>query len=176
MKKICKICGIEKNISEFYKYSKSKDGFSRMCKTCQKIKNQESQIKNHGNKYSYFSDYRRKQTAMGKCNIIFSKKKHNAKRTNIPFTITFEEFEKWYNETEKKCYYCGIKLEDIEKNRNGMPGANKAKLTLDRKENTGYHKNNIVFACSRCNLIKSNFFSSDEMKEIGEKYVKPKWN
>mgnify|MGYP006869360011 FL=1 len=41
MKKICTCCSEEKNILEFYKYSRSKDGFSRLCKSCQNKKNQE---------------------------------------------------------------------------------------------------------------------------------------
>jgi len=50
------------------------------------------------------------------------------------------------------------------------------RLTIDRIDNNfGYKINNIVLACGRCNLIKSNFFSSKEMKEIGQKYVKTKW-
>ena len=30
-------------------------------------------------------------------------------------------------------------------------------------------------ACFRCNLIKNDFFTYDEMKTIGKELVKPKW-
>lgn len=58
-----------------------------------------------------------------------------------------------------------------------MPSANKAIITLDRKDNEkGYVKDNIVLCCSRCNLIKSNFFNEEEMLLIGKEYVSKKWN
>ena len=37
MKK-CKICGLEKEFTEFYSHSKSKDGLLNKCKNCAKIK------------------------------------------------------------------------------------------------------------------------------------------
>lgn len=34
--KICSTCGLEKNISEFYENAGNKDGYSNICKECQK--------------------------------------------------------------------------------------------------------------------------------------------
>jgi hypothetical protein len=39
----------------------------------------------------------------------------------------------------------------------------------------GYVNGNICLACARCNLIKSNVLSFQEAREIGQRYVKPKW-
>jgi len=51
-----------------------------------------------------------------------------------------------------------------------------ARLTVDRIDNSlSYSGENIVLSCPRCNMIKSNYFSFEEMREIGQKYVKPRW-
>lgn len=177
MNKICSKCKIEKNINDFWKSKRSKDGRFSSCKKCQQESNYKSQIKNWGNKYAYHTQWRRKLTASGNASIIYSKKKYNAKQKNILFDITLAEFSNWYLSIEKKCYYCGIKQENISNNKDKMPTSNKHRLTLDRKNNNaGYIKGNIVLACSRCNLIKSNFFTEMEMIEIGERYVKQKWD
>lgn len=50
------------------------------------------------------------------------------------------------------------------------------RLTVDCKDNyDGYELDNMVLACLRCNYIKSDFLSFEEMKEIAKKYVRPKW-
>ena len=49
------------------------------------------------------------------------------------------------------------------------------RLTVDRKDNDkGYSLDNMVLACHRCNSIKGDWFSYDEMKEIAEKYMIPR--
>lgn len=54
----------------------------------------------------------------------------------------------------KGCIYCGE--------------TDWRKLGCDRKNNSKPHtKDNIVPCCKRCNTIKSNKFTVDEMKEIG---------
>lgn len=58
------------------------------------------------------------------------------------------------NVFSKECIYCG------EKDWN--------KLGCDRIDNSKPHiKDNVVPCCKRCNTIKSNKFTVDEMKEIG---------
>ena len=50
------------------------------------------------------------------------------------------------------------------------------RLTVDCIENDlGYIKGNLALACLRCNFTKSNLLSFDEMREIAQKYFKPKW-
>jgi hypothetical protein len=86
----------------------------------------------------------------------------------------YENFKKWYEETEKKCFYCDIPLEIWKKLFNGHQ--NKYSLSIDRKNNAiGYVTNNLVFACSKCNVSKNDLFDSVEWREIAQKYIKPKW-
>lgn len=32
-----------------------------------------------------------------------------------------------------------------------------------------------AWACCRCNLVKNHTFNFDEMREVGQKYIKPMW-
>ena len=42
------------------------------------------------------------------------------------------------------------------------------RFSIDRKKNgIGYSLDNIVLACSRCNSIKSDYFTEEEMLKIG---------
>ncbi len=107
--------------------------------------------------------------------VIYNILKNNSIRENRECKISKEKFIDWWSNKEQKCYYCGITLEELSKikdtTNNGV-----RRLTVDRMDNNkGYTLDNITLACKRCNTIKSNFFTSEEMKEIGEKYVRPKW-
>jgi hypothetical protein len=100
-----------------------------------------------------------------------------AKRRNIVFNLKEEYFINWYKEQKEECSYCGITKEVWNKffsnNGFGYPIKN---LSFDRIDNyIGYEENNLTIACQRCNLIKNDILTYDEMKEIGEKYIKPKW-
>ena len=88
--------------------------------------------------------------------------------------VSQSDFLDWYEKTEKKCFYCGISQKEWAKCNDSLVKRTK-KLTIDRKNPKGaYTKDNIVFACYRCNLIKSDFFTPEEMKGLAKKYVKPK--
>ena len=122
----------------------------------------------HKNK-DHINEWRRKNPYS-----IMSILKRNAKKRNIDFSITREEFIKWWTSQEQKCVYCDIPIER-------MAVADRTKklskrLSIDRIDNNkGYNISNIVLSCLKCNFIKSNLFTFEEMKEIGQKYIKPKW-
>jgi len=99
---------------------------------------------------------------------------HRAKRSQLSFRITKQQFIVWHTKQIKKCIYCGIKENELPKNL--LLTLNKGfKLTIDRKNNNkGYTLNNITLCCLRCNFIKSDFFTYKEMLKIGKNYVKPK--
>lgn len=84
--------------------------------------------------------------------------------------ISQNDFINWFNNTEKKCTYCGIKEDELKEiclklNRK----LRTEKLTIDRIDNNkDYEVDNLAFACDICNQIKSNIFSFEEMKKIGE--------
>ncbi len=68
---------------------------------------------------------------------------------------------------DKVCYYCGIGL--------STNGNRAAQISVDRKDNSiGYTIENIELCCQRCNTIKGNIFTAEEMSEIAHKYIKPK--
>lgn len=89
--------------------------------------------------------------------------------------ITPEEFTDWYNNQEKICYYCGRSIKEVQQSNDAF---NKKiyRLTIDRKNNDiGYTKNNICLCCYRCNSIKSDYFTEEEMLKIGQ-IIKEKHN
>lgn len=104
---------------------------------------------------------------------VYQSTKQRARRKSI-FCATRKQFIEWYIHISKICEYCQMPeyylSTHIIYNR-------KKRLEIDRKDNSqGYTIENIVLACPYCNLIKSNILTFEEMKEIGQKYVKPKWD
>jgi len=96
---------------------------------------------------------------------IFRAIKDTARKDKKELTFTKKEFINWYNQQKKQCYYCGLKLNEVYKDKFGRT----KRLTIDRKNNKiGYTIRNIVLACFRCNTIKSNYFTAKEMLRIGK--------
>jgi len=153
--KHCKRCGRDLLLSEFHKDRKRKDGLAFYCKECSA---------EYGRKYRH--------SPRG---IFASLKSGDRYYTGVPIDFTKKEFVRWYNAQPKKCAYCGVPSEKLE--LIGSYYYDKCdRLTIDRKDNNqGYTLNNITLACYRCNFIKADIFSYIEMCEIGEKYLKPKW-
>jgi len=99
--------------------------------------------------------------------------KNRASKSNLPFSLTKKEFYEWFRNQQPKCFYCD--LEDLN-SKIILKIRKTKKFTIDRMDNDlDYTLNNICFACPLCNLLKSNFFSKQEWKEIAQKYIKPKW-
>lgn len=126
----------------------------------------------------HYPDVRKRQkkysnSAKGHFKVL----KQRCKKKHCLLEITQEQFLNWYNNTKRKCFYCGIKEIDIRKAKYEFTmGRIISRLTIDRKDsNKGYSLNNIVLACIFCNIAKSNIFTVKEMKEIGRKYIKNKW-
>ena len=73
------------------------------------------------------------------------------------------------------CAYCDVpedRLGDFYDSYNKWS----PRLSVDAKDNNiGYEIGNIVLACRRCNSLKSDILSFDEMREFAQKYIKPKW-
>jgi 5-methylcytosine-specific restriction endonuclease McrA len=107
-----------------------------------------------------------RNSAIGAYRIITRR----AKKHNLPL-CSKEEFIEWYAKTPKVCSYC-----DLDEKFMGRVEKRKTHLTLDKLiPRKGYTLDNIVFACRRCNLTKSNFFTAEEMKQIAQKYIKPRF-
>jgi hypothetical protein len=73
--------------------------------------------------------------------------KHRAKERNLEFTIDKKYF---ITETNKPCYLCGKKPDDLHKNG------------LDRFDNDkGYTEDNVKSCCGNCNYLKRTYVYKD---------------
>ena len=160
LSKTCTLCKRELPLSAFGKHRIMKDGLSCWCKECSR----ERQRKHSRTPQGIYTNIKSRQKYY---------KTHRDPSTKS-FKITKEEFIKWYNTQEKECVYCGIKEEEIGTSSDYFNDKGR-RLTVDCKDNAqGYVLGNLVLACHKCNFIKSNIFTHEEMLEIGEKYLKPK--
>lgn len=159
--KICTKCKEEKELNQFYNFK------SMWCKRC----HIDNSIQNQ--KKPYRKEYLKE--AWSKPGMIFSHKKANAKKEAILFNITKEQFISWYIAQKLQCSYCGLKPEYF-KMTEDKHLMGKINLGLDRVDNNlGYEISNIVLCCNRCNSIKGEFFTREEMRFIGSRFVKPRW-
>lgn len=123
--KRCFRCKEWLSLDNFWKSKTQKDGYCGECKKCQNTAKE--------NRYNIY--------------------KKNAKRRNINFNLSKEEF---YNLTSKECYYCGEKIKEY----NGIDRIDSVK---------GYELNNCVSCCEICNKMKSNYNKEEwilHMKKI----------
>jgi 5-methylcytosine-specific restriction endonuclease McrA len=96
-------------------------------------------------------------------------------------TESFWEFKKWYENTEKKCFYCGItetQINELFNRKKIYTKRNRGKkLEIERLlPNEPYHNiKNLVLSCYWCNNAKTDTFSSEEFKIIG-KVIGEIWN
>jgi len=88
MKKICKRCGVEKEIDEFYKHKQTKDGYLNICIEC-KLKEKE--------KY-YFEN---RQKILKDVKNYREKNKEQVKQTK---KICYEKNKEHYKERDKNYY------------------------------------------------------------------------
>ena len=94
-----------------------------------------------------------------------------------------EKLRKQLNEgNEGKCHYCGIEESDFTKLWGKFYGLKKRgiRLEIDRKDavvkkgkkiikvERRHTRENCVLACALCNMAKSNMFTYDEFKKVGE--------
>ena len=97
----------------------------------------------------------------------------NNRRKKLPI-ISKEKFAEWFSKQDKICFYCFLPESMLP--LRGFSHRGTFRLTIDRIDNSrGYIAGNIVLACSRCNMTKSDFFSLEEMKIIAKKFITPKW-
>ncbi|MDR2476783.1 MAG: hypothetical protein LBD18_03240 [Treponema sp.] len=100
---------------------------------------------------------------------------YNKKRAE-KITLPFEEFYAWYEQQEQKCCYCGITEAEIARLIASGKLINKRlpqrgrRLELDRKNSSkGYNDfDNLALACYWCNNAKTDTFTHEEFKKIGQ--------
>jgi len=91
--------------------------------------------------------------------------KHGAKKRNLEWKLTKEQFR---NMTKEDCHYCGRSpSKSIGKNLNGEYIYN----GLDRMNNSiGYTEENVVTCCWGCNHIKGDIDKEDFIAQINKIY------
>lgn len=103
----------------------------------------------------------------------FSKFKYQAKRRGKSVELTFEQYQKI---KISECHYCKVEYYLYAAYCKKL-GFKTPYMTVDRKNNSeGYTEVNSVPCCFICNRTKGNFFTEKEMQEIGEKFVRPKFD
>jgi len=152
--KTCTKCGRTLPLTSFNKHRHSPDGHAWQCREC--------------------GARRGKIWRSSPAGIYTNLKGLQQFHKRKPFLISKEDFIAWYNEEPKQCAYCDILEEDIHLMSDYY--RSEGRLTVDCMDNDkGYILGNIVLACGRCNFLKSNLLSYDEMRHFAQTYIKPKW-
>lgn len=134
MKTCCK-CKETREESEFTKDKNRKDGLDPVCKICFKIYREKTVLRRR----KYDRSFKRKLVDY-KC---------NAKKRNIVFDLTDDQFESFW---QQPCFYCGDEIDTI---------------GIDRINNDeGYSIENCRSCCSFCNKMKLNHKESDFINHI----------
>ena len=94
--------------------------------------------------------------------------------------IEFKEFMEWFENVDKKCFYCDITENEISELWEKFPNLTKRNrgkhLEIERLEpNKPYNiTTNLVLSCYWCNNAKTDTFTKSEFIEIG-KVIKKIW-
>lgn len=104
--------------------------------------------------------------------------RESARNRNIEAPHKPKEYRDWYDKQKKICNFCGNTNETIKSYLSGV-GEKITKvhnrLHVERLDSLkGYLIGNLALACYICNSHKSDIISSEDFKEIAEKYIKPK--
>lgn len=153
--KKCTRCDRLLPLTAFGKHRLSHDGHAWQCKECNKQRAREWA-----------------KTPMGIYSHLKGLNKYYNRR---PVVISKEDFVEWYVAQPKFCAYCDIPEELVWIMREYY-GVHADRLTIDCMDNsTSYVKGNLVLSCMNCNRMKSKVLTFDEMRDVGQKYIKPKW-
>ena len=127
--KLCPDCKVVKSVTEYYSNRRAPNGLGSYCKTCCARKDRTPKAR-------------------------YSQTRCVAKRRNIEWKITLQEFETLIS--GNACRYCSGPL--------GETGAG-----LDRIDSKApYTASNCVPCCPICNVVRHNTFTCDEMIVIGK--------
>lgn len=82
-----------------------------------------------------------------------------------------EDFIDWYINEEKKCFYCKCTQSELnsfyQKNSSKRKNTRGKTLEVDRIKDEKYNRNNCRLSCYWCNNAKSDVFSFEQFKPIG---------
>lgn len=114
----------------------------------------------------WWDDFKIERERLSKIRKIWIKKFENT---------DYWVFEKWYTETERKCFYCKIteseikELKEANKIRTKRWDTRGRSLEIERKEPNKQYDNieNLIYSCYWCNNAKTDEFTPEEFLEIG---------
>lgn len=163
--KQCSACKQYKSVKEFHKRGDFKKLYKSQCKKCTSKNDYRKKIKGKVKKdflilnAKRMREYRSKhpeyvKRMFGTGKYRYSQAKVQAKRSHCAWELTREEY---YKLLKNKCVYCNKSLP-------------KKGIALDKKNPSIliYKKSNVVPCCKRCNWIKSNWFTYNQMLKIGK--------
>lgn len=161
--KICKVCGVEKELEEFHKMSKAKDGHHSMCKCCraeydkrfrEKRKKYSAEL---GYVQSYYLTWRDKDPRK----VLYNSAKKRAKERGIDFSIVLDDVV-----IPDVCPIFGVPL--TTKTDGSHSAAKASSASLDRIDSTlGYIKGNVAVISYKANVIKNNG-TAEEHRRIAQ--------
>lgn len=157
--KICTVCGIEKNCSEFYINKATRDGLQAACIVCDKKRQQKR--RNLSGVKEYAKDYRkRKFNDMNfRLQALINTSKQRAKNKNLEHTLTKKDLFDLYP-VDGKCPIFGF---DLEWNSQGF---RETSPSIDRIDSSlGYTLDNVQIISWKANRIK-NCATIDEIEAI----------
>jgi hypothetical protein len=103
---------------------------------------------------------------------LFNRLKASARNDNKSVSITFDDYLTFVN---KNCHYCNYEIDWQEYSRKGDGKRSSAAYFIDRKDSKiGYHLNNLVQCCTRCNRGKNSLFSYGEWYEMTKPFREDK--
>jgi hypothetical protein len=173
--KVCRKCGIEKSVDEFYKcdVKRNRDGFRSYCIECGKNDNKKREPKYKEMRRQYRAEHKDEMKAhkreyyeKNKDSILAQNKdwrntpkgryttyRNGAKFRNMEFNLTEDEFNIYW---QVPCHYCGSDIDTI---------------GIDRVDSTiGYNMSNIVPCCTICNMMKMDLDSKVFLTQIEKIY------
>jgi hypothetical protein len=151
MIKKCNKCGVEKELSKFYKQTHGKFGVDSYCKECRKEANRKSY--NPEVKKQYHDSH---------------KLEHNQQRMLKLYGVTLEQYQLMFQEQNGVCAICGQPETAIYK-RNGNVAIKN--LSIDHVHKTGKVRS---LLCYRCNyilaLVNDNFKITQQATDYLKKH------
>jgi len=106
------------------------------------------------------------------CIIEFKRSSKMARQFKLSDAEKRKLRDELYKRDGRRCHYCGIPEDEFHQIWGGpFYGGFKRgrRLEIDRKVNSlEYNTKNCVLACAICNMSKSDKFSYDEFKKVGE--------
>lgn len=168
MCKKCYVCGITKPLDKFVRDNRKPEGRKGICKQCRNKQRREYMENNKEWRYKVQRKYYLSSRG------YYTRLRSSAKNRGIGFQLEYNEFQKLFNKQDHKCHYCGCSL--TRSSERTVMNRKNSDLTVDRLDNSiGYKINNIALCCRRCNMIKGNEFTNDEMLLIADMFIKPKF-